>query len=131
MDFSKYPNIEDLIAACHEYVSKHGGPARFYVLNEKRMQDMNEAAAIMRKVVDESECDLDFNVIWDECDPADGSVEVRGYDWYVWNGASLIARQEAEELADVVSLGVSDDGKFIYSLDFKNIMQLKRIVLPN
>ncbi len=126
-DSRKFPEIEDLIREYQRIVRERGEPKRLAVVNEKRMHDMNVASAIVRKFVSESESDLSFNITIDEYDESTGCIEVRGYYWAIKNDEFFSDLQYAEELADDIEFGVSDDGKFIYTLGFKNLLITKRI----
>lgn len=126
-DSRKFSDVDDLIREYQRVVQERGSPKRLAVVNEERMHEMNVASSIVRKFVSESESDLDFNILIDAEDESTGCIEVRGYYWAIANDDFFSDLQYAEELADTIEFGASDDGKFIYTLGFKHLLITKRI----
>lgn len=119
-----FSGLEMLFRRYRELVAKYGEPMRLYVPNEKRMQEMNEAAKIVRSLVDENDSDLTLDIGFDDDMKDIGYIEVRHVYW-VLTEDEIALLHKAEDLADAVTMGCTDDDRFFYELTFKGIMKLK------
>jgi len=117
-DFDKF------VRRFRAFIEKHGEPKVLYVLNNKRIAEMNEAAEIVRKVVDESICDLDLQIDFDEELKDIGYIEIRSAYWST-SKEDIAKLNRAEELSDGFEMGVTNDERFFYTLTFRDVMTKK------
>lgn len=120
-DPHRYEALDVFLRKYLEFFEKHGEPTVLYVPNDKRIAEMNRAAEIVRKVVDESVCDLDLEIDFDEELRDIGYIEIRSAYWST-SQEDIAKLNVAEELADGFEMGVTDDERFFYTLTFRNVM---------
>ena len=127
-DPHRYAALEMFLRKYRAFIEEHGEPTVLYVPNDKRIAEMNRAAEIVREVVDESVCELDLKIDFDEELRDIGYIEIRSAYWST-SKEDIAKLNEAEELSDGFEMGVTDDEMFFYTLTFRNVMTKK--VKPN
>lgn len=127
-DPHRYSELEMFLRKYRAFIEKHGEPTVLYVPNDKRIAEMNRAAAIVREVVNESVCELDLKIDFDEELRDIGYIEIRSAYWST-SKEDIAKLNAAEELSDGFEMGVTDDEMFFYTLTFRNVMTKK--VKPN
>lgn len=117
----RYSALDVFLREYRTFLDKHGEPTVLYVPNDKRIAEMNEAAQIVREVVDESVCELELDINFDEVLRDIGYIEIRSAYWST-SQEDIAKLNRAEELADGFEIGVTDDERFFYTLTFRNVM---------
>ena len=116
--------LDRLIQAYRESLKVHGPPRVLYEVNEDRIEDLDDAVALIESVTE----DESFSVFagYDDDDCSIGYISIEGDYWWMPNDETLDSIHAAEDLSDGVELDATPDGRFRYTLTFRGIMKPKR-----
>ncbi len=123
-DANRYDKLEMLFQRYRKFVAEHGEPTCLYVVNDKRMAEMNRAAGYIKELVDNSLSEIELNMGIDEYVRTMGYIDMRT-DYFPLSKSEMELLYKAEELADAADMCVTDDERVSFELAFHDIMTPK------
>lgn len=129
-DPNRYSELEMFFRRYRAFVEKHGEPKSLYVVNDKRMEEMNRAAGYIRQIVEGSTSDIDLDIGIDEDVRTMGYIDMRT-EYLPLNKDEMNLLHKAEDLADAADVCATNDDRISYELAFHNVMIRKTQMKPN